>query len=639
VAWSIAPCYLWRVVSAAPPAPPTVWSYLLRYRGRIAAGVAMLLATNLLYVGVPVTMGMAVEALRQGQELDTVPRLAILMIGFAIATAITRILSRVWIFNAARAAEYDLRSDLFGHLLRLEPAYYRDHPTGDVMSRLTNDVQTVRAMWGAGVLNLVNTVFAFGSVLVMMLRIDPWLTLWAVLPYPTILAVGQIMGKRIYRTSREVQTQLGQMSAKLQEDLGGIHLIKNYGLEDVRRDQFRAASLKLLDANMAITRVRGQLVPLLGALAAIGSVIVIWAGGNAVIRNDVNVGQLVEMLAYVARLVWPTLALGWMLSLLQRGKASWSRLAQLFETRTKLDDGDGELEPLEGEVGKLEIKHLTIAIDGRALLDDVTLTMPPGTVTAIVGRTGSGKSTLVDALCRMIDVPKGTIFLDGCDITALPLATLRGSIGYAPQDAFLFSTTIADNVAMGYGSGRALPRARADELGALGAATSREQDDPLAGGTVDPRVGRAAEAAGLVRDLAVMPEGFGTVVGERGITLSGGQRQRVALARAIAADRKVLVLDDSLSSVDAETERVILGHLREVMRGRTSILISHRVAAVKRADQIVVLDAGVVVERGTHAQLLAAGGVYADLYRTQLDPDELIARRSGPLPGIDEATT
>jgi ATP-binding cassette subfamily B multidrug efflux pump len=623
--------------------PLTPWTYLLRYRGRITAGMGMLLLTNLLYLGVPVTMGMAVEALRGGEALGTVPTLAVLMIGFAVATAITRILSRVWIFNAARAAEYDLRSDLFGHLLRLEPAYYRDHPTGDVMSRLTNDVQTVRAMWGAGVLNLVNTVFAFASVLVMMLRIDPVLTLWAVLPYPTILAVGQIMGKRIYRTSREVQAQLGAMSSKLQEDLGGIHLIKNYGLEDIRRDQFRAASLKLLDANMAITRVRGQLVPLLGALAAIGTMIVLWTGGRAAIRGDINVGQVVEMLAYVARLVWPTLALGWMLSLLQRGKASWSRLQQLFDTKTKLDDGDGTLEPTAASpsagsvVGRVEVKHLTIELDGRKVLDDVSLELRPGTITAIVGRTGGGKSTLVDALCRMIDVPAKTIYLDGSDITALPLPTLRGSIGYAPQEAFLFSTTIADNVAMGYGSGRALPRARADELTMLGAGTAAEADDPLAGGVVDPRVTRAAEAAGLSRDLSAMPEGFSTVVGERGITLSGGQRQRVALARAIAADRKVLVLDDSLSSVDAETERVILGHLREVMRGKTSVLISHRVAAVKRADQILVLDAGKIVERGTHAQLLAAGGTYAELYRSQLDTDDLIARRSGPIPPVEAA--
>jgi ATP-binding cassette subfamily B protein len=237
----------------------------------------------------------------------------------------------------------------------------------------------------------------------------------------------------------------------------------------------------------------------------------------------------------------------------------------------------------------------------------------------------------------MIDVPAGRIFLDGVDITTLPLAQLRGSIGYAPQEAFLFSTTIADNVAMGYGSGRALPRARAEELGTIGATTRAESDDPLAGGVVDPRVVRAAEAAGLERDLAMMPEGFSTVVGERGITLSGGQRQRVALARAIGAGRKVLVLDDSLSSVDAETERVILGHLSEVMRGKTSILISHRVAAVKRADQIVVLDGGKIVEQGTHAELLAAGGTYSDLYRTQLDTDELVARRSGPIPVMEVA--
>jgi ATP-binding cassette subfamily B protein len=611
---------------------PTVWGYLAKYRGPIAGGMVMLLLTNLLFLGIPVTIGLVVDAFDRGtpEAIDRVPMLCGLMIAFALGTAVTRILSRIWIFNAARAAEYDLRSQLFGHLLTLEPAYFRDHPTGDVMSRLTNDVQTVRAMWGAGILNLINTAFAFLTVMIMMVRVDPWLTLWAILPYPTIYAVGQIMGKRIFKTSRDVQAELGAMSSSLQEDLGGIHLIKNYGLEDQRRQRFKAASLRLLDRNMALTRVRGQLVPLLGALAAIGTVIVLWVGGRKVTAGDIEVGQLIEFNGYVARLVWPTLALGWMLSLLQRGKASWSRLEQLLVTKPKIADGGGEPLAPSTAAGKLEVRDLTITLDGRTILDRIDLTMAPGTVTAIVGRTGSGKSTLVDALTRLIDVPAKTVFLDDRDITTLPLASLRGAIGYAPQEAFLFSTTIADNVAMGYGGGRALPRARAEELDRVGIKKTAAEaaGDPLAGGVTDPRVTRASEAAGLARDLGAMPEHYATVVGERGITLSGGQRQRVALARAIAAERRVLILDDSLSSVDAETEHVILGHLRQVMAGRTSILISHRVAAVKRADQIVVIDAGKIVERGTHRELLDAGGLYAELYRTQIDPDDLAARRT-----------
>jgi ATP-binding cassette subfamily B multidrug efflux pump len=613
------------------PSPPsaegrTVWTYLARYRGRIGLGVAMLLATNLLYLGIPIYQGAAVDALDHGDPGGDVPRYAIFLIGFAVATAMSRIVSRTTIFNAARAAEYDLRSDLFGRLLRLDPPFHRAHPTGDVMSRLTNDVQTVRAMWGAGVLNIVNTIFAFATVLVMMVRVDPWLTLWAIVPYPTIVVVGRVFGRRIYKTSREVQAQLGAMSNQLQEDLGGMHVIKTYGQSDVRRRHFQVASEKLLDANMAMTRVRGQLVPVLAALGSLGTVIVIFIGGRSVIQGTITIGQLIEFSAYLARLVWPTLALGWMMSLLQRGRASWTRIEDLLVAEPTIADGSGP--PLVAPAGRVDVKGLTVTIDGRTILDGIDLHLEPGTFTAVVGRTGSGKSTLVDALCRLIDVPAGTVFVDGRDITTLPLASLRGAIGYAPQEAFLFSTTIADNIAMGYGAGSALPRARADELSRIGALPTSGDQHPVIGdsGEVDPRIRAAAEAAGLARDLAAMPEGYATVVGERGITLSGGQRQRVALARALASTPPILILDDSLSSVDASTEHVILERLRDVLRGRTAILISHRVAAVKGADQIAVLDGGRIVERGTHAALLARGGLYAELYATQIDPDEIAQR-------------
>jgi ATP-binding cassette, subfamily B, multidrug efflux pump len=607
-----------------------VWSYLARYRRQIVVGVVALLLTNVMFLGIPYFMGKAVQALRDG-AVDTVPRLAIFMMLCAIATAVTRIVSRVQIFNAARAGEYDLRSDLFRHLLTLDAGYYRNHSTGDVMSRLTNDVQTVRAMWGAGVLNLVNTAFAFVTVLFMMVRIDPILTAWAILPYPTIYIVGQAFGKRIYKTSQGVQAELGVLSGKIQEDLGGIQLIKTYGLEEVRRETFVASSLRLLDRNMALTRVRGQLVPLLGGLSASGAMIILWVGGHRVLDGRIQLGQLIELGGYVARLVWPTLALGWMLSLLQRGRASWSRLSTLFATKPQIVDGTGEPLPASSAPMAVSIRGLTVAIDGRTLLSDIHLELAPGTVTAIVGRTGAGKSTLVDAITRLIDVPSGVIFCDGRDFTTVPMASLRQQIGYAPQEAFLFSTLIADNIAMGYGGGRAVPKARAAELERV---TGVVASSDLAH---EPRVLAAARAAGLDRDLAAMPEGLETVVGERGITLSGGQRQRVALARAIVGSPRLLILDDSLSSVDAETEQVILRNLRAVMTGRTVVLISHRVAAVKDADQIVVIDQGAIVERGRHFELLAAGGLYTELYRTQHEPG-LAAMEPAPVTSAAAAT-
>jgi ATP-binding cassette subfamily B multidrug efflux pump len=594
--------------------------YLKPYRRAVFAAVGMMVATNLCALGVISYMGRSVQAVKDGRA-DLVPHTVGLLIGFAIATAMTRILSRVWIFNAARAAEYDLRSDLFGHLMTLSPGYYRDHPTGDVMSRLTNDVQTVRAMWGAGAVHLANSVTSFSATLTMMVLIDPVVAALSILPYPLIFFVGQALSKRVFRTTREVQAELGGLSARIQEDLGAIQVIKTYGLEDVRRSGFLAGSKRLLDKNMAAAKVRIQLGPILNTLAPLGVAILILIGGRAVIHRDIDVGHYTEFAALLARLVWPTLTLGFMLALVQRGRASWSRLVELQQTKSDIVDSPDPPPDPSGKPAHVRVQDLSIRIGARAILDRVSFELLPGTVTAIVGRTGSGKSTLVEALCRLIEVPPGAIFLDGRDVTTIPLAALRAQLGYAPQEAFLFSTTIADNIAMGYGGGTAIPAARARELERAGAiAAAIDLSD-------EPKVTQAATSAGLTRDLAMMPDGLGTIVGERGITLSGGQRQRVALARSLAAMPRLLVLDDSLSSVDAETEQLILGHLRKVMHGRTAVLISHRVAAIKDADQILVIDQGQIVERGSHDELLAAGGLYGELYRTQLQTEFGVTRK------------
>jgi ATP-binding cassette subfamily B multidrug efflux pump len=587
----------------------------------LIAGVVMLIVTNLCFLGVLEFLKRAVDAFKNVDH-HVVPDAVILLVVFALATAVTRIVSRVWIFNAARAAEYDLRSELFGHLMTLSPAYYREHPTGDVMSRLTNDVQTVRAMWGAGLVHLANSVTSFATILTYMLFLDPAVALLAIVPYPLIFLVGQMLSKRVYRTTREVQAELGTLSSRIQEDLGAIQVIKTYALEDVRREGFLEGSKRLLDKNMAAAKVRIQLGPILNTLAPLAIAILILVGGRAVIRNDITVGDFTAYGAALARLVWPTLTLGFMLALVQRGRASWTRLVQLQDTKSDIVEGTGEPLAATTTPATVEVKDLTIRYGDRTILDHLSFTLPPGSITAIVGRTGSGKSTLVEALCRMIDVPPGAIFIDGRDVTTIPLSSLRGQLGYAPQEAFLFSTTIADNVAMGYGAGTAIPAARRAELERVGAAASAPDLSN------EQRVTDAAKAAGLARDLVVMPEGLATVVGERGITLSGGQRQRVALARALASRPRLLVLDDSLSSVDAETERVILAHLRDVMTGRTAVLISHRVAAIKDADQILVLDQGTIVERGTHEELIDKDGVYSDLYRTQLESELDIVRET-----------
>jgi ATP-binding cassette subfamily B multidrug efflux pump len=561
--------------------------------GGVLLGCVCLAATNAFSLAIPWLVKSSIDALRaQPSSIAhaVVVRDSALIIGFAIAQALIRTWSRVLIFNAGRNVEYRLRQDLFSHLMRMEPAFYRRHPTGDLMSRLTNDLSAVRMLFGPGLLNLFNTAFVYATALWLLVRLSPALTLWALLPYPLVLLAARLGSRRMYRASRALADQLGTMSAAIQEDLAGIAVIKHYALEPTREAGFRKLNDEYLTRSLALVRARGTLMPLFAMLGGVGTLIVLWVGGREVIAGRLSVGSLVAFNGYLALLSWPTFALGWIIGIWQRGLAAWMRVRELLVATPGISDAAGlDQRGLPTGAPSLEVRELTIAVDGRKLLDGVSFALPAGATLAVVGRTGAGKTTLVDALMRLQDVAPGTVHVAGRDVTAMPLAALRGLCGYAPQDAFLFSATVAENVGFG-----------------------------VEGGAPPERVRWAAEAAGLAPDIAVLPDGYETLVGERGITLSGGQRQRVALARALAADPRLLILDDSLSSVDAQTEREILTRLRPILAGRTSILISHRVAAVKDADQILVLDAGRVAERGSHAALLAQGGLYASLYREQL---------------------
>jgi ATP-binding cassette, subfamily B, multidrug efflux pump len=571
--------------------------------GGIVLGVACLGATNALALWIPWLIKGAIDAIRalaagrSGAVQALVVRNAILIGACALLQALIRTWSRILIFNAGRNIEYRLRGDVFRHLLRQDAGFFRTHPTGDLMSRLTNDLGAVRMLFGPGLLNLFNTALVYLTTLWLLLHLSPRLTLWALCPYPALLAGARLFSRKMYKASRAIAEQLGTMSSSIQEDLAGIAVIKHYTLEPEREAKFRGLNDEYLTRSLALVRARGTLTPLFAVLGGAGTLIVLWAGGREVIAGRLTVGGLVAFNAYLVLLSWPTIALGWIIGIWQRGLAAWVRVRELLSTAPRICDPPDEIGAGQA-LGppSIEVRDLSVVVDGRRLLDRVSFSLPAGATLAVVGPTGAGKTTLVDAIVRMQEVAPGSIVVGGRDVTRIPLATLRSQIGYAPQDAFLFSATVAENIAFGI-------------------------RDP--GADAPARVRQAAEAAGLVPDIAILPDGYDTMVGERGITLSGGQRQRVALARALCAAPQILILDDSLSSVDAQTEREILTRLRPILAGRTSILISHRVAAVKDADRILVLDGGRVAEQGTHATLLAAGGVYASLYREQLAAEAL----------------
>ena len=555
------------------------------------------MVTNGLAQATPWVVKWIIEGLTAGSRPDG---LVALLLTMALVQGGIRILSRVFIFNAGREAEYDLRSTLFARFCQLDGQFYRRYRVGDLMSRLTNDLSSVRALYGPGVLHIVNTVFAYGVGLPMMLRIDPWLTLWALSPYAVLLLGTRFFARGIYGRSQEMQASLASMTSTVQENLAGIRELKSHRMEEQRARVFGADSEHYLDRAMRLAGWRAGLIPFMGLGAGASLVVTLYIGGGRVISDELSLGDLVAFNLYLGLLAWPTMAVGWMLSLWQRGISAWHRLVEIVEERSALEvalalAAEALARAEEEQAPEIQVRGLTVALGDKAVLRDVSFTVPAGSVCAVVGRVGSGKSTLAEALARLLVVPEGTIFVGGEDVTALEVGALRDRVAYAPQSAFLFSRSIRENVAMG------LPPGLEPDHGE-GAA----------------RVEQAVHLAGLKPDLDAFPDGLETVVGERGLSISGGQRQRIALARALAAHRPVIILDDSLSAVDAETEKEILAGLGGVLQGRTGILISHRLSALRHADQVVVLEEGRVAEAGGHQELLHKGGLYAELYRRQL---------------------
>ena len=613
--------------------------YLDRYRLRYLGGAACLLLATTFSLSIPWTVKSAVDALERDGVAARIGSYVLLILGLAAAHGAARLGSRFAMLGAGQWVEHDIRADVYSRLLALPPAFYHRHRTGDLMSRVSNDISTLRVLAGFGTVMLIGTALAFGGALTAMWLIDPWLTLFAMAPFPALVIIAKRFHHDVEVRSAAVQEQLGALSAKVQENLTGMPVVRAYTMEAREVAEFESLNAEYLARNMALARIQSVSWPLMGLVSGVGVLIVMWLGGKAVVDGRISLGAFVAFNGYLTQLAWPTIALGWTLASIQRGLAAMSRVTEVLDERAydgvkaRPHDGlggqpDGDLgrrphpglggssdalsiecggpemapalpqsadnrELLPG--GSVEFKNLTFSYDDDRgpVLRDVSFTVPAGAVVAVVGPTGSGKSTLGTLLCRLFEPPRGTVWVAGHDVLDLPLGRLRRSVGYVPQESFLFSRPLRDNVRLA---------------------------DESAG---PERLEAAARTAGLADDLGALPGGWDTVVGERGLTLSGGQRQRVALARALVADPPFLVLDDVLASVDAAKEWEITRALRGAASGRTTLLMTHRLRAAAEADAIVVLDEGRVVEQGRHADLLAAGGLYARLWRVQQLEDEL----------------
>jgi ATP-binding cassette subfamily B multidrug efflux pump len=544
----------------------------------------------------------AVDALRRhGGEAGPGRYVGIILL-LAVGHGLARLGSRMAILGAGQWVEHDIRADLYAHFQTLPPDFYHRHRTGDLMSRASNDISALRALAGFGCVMLAGTSLTFMGTMGAMWWIDPRLMLYAMSPFPVLILIAKRFHQDLETRSMAVQEQLGVLSTKVQENLTGISVVRAYTMEQRETAEFERLNREFLGKSVALARTQAISWPLMGLISGLGALIVLWLGGKAVVDGRISLGAFVAFNGYLAQLAWPTIALGWTLGNVRRGLVAMRRVAEVLAARPVTRQGAapavpertdaGDARPLPA--GDVEFRGLSFAYEGRgAALANVSFRVPEGGMVAVVGPTGSGKSTLGLLLCRLFEPRRGAVLVGGVDVRDVPLEKLRRSVGYVPQEAFLFSRSLRDNVRL------------ADET------------------ADDERIRSAALIAGLAEDVQRFPRGWDTVVGERGLTLSGGQRQRVALARALVGNPPYLVLDDVLASVDAGKEWEILRSLRDALSGRTTLLMTHRLRAAQEADWVVVLDEGRVVEEGRHPELLAAGGTYARLWRVQQLEDEL----------------
>lgn len=595
------------IAAAQSRYPTTILGQFRRHLPQYAVGTVMLgafsLAMNRIIWQTEAAIGVVL-----GATPAEVWKPAAVILGLAVVAFFVRVLSRWYIFNAGRDTEYELRYELLRKLHQLGAAFYRTMPAGEIMSRSTSDLQQVRMLYGFGVLNVFGVVFAFAAGLQVMLKTNVGLTVVCLLNLPLVTLISRAVSRGLYVRMRENQASLGRMSDVLQANLAGVRVVRSFALEERERTRFERSNRDYLDASLALARLRGSFAPTIGAVASIGILVFFWYGSTLLLRGPAGGGltqpQFYGFWMAFAGMTWPMIAVGFALSIVQRGRAGFARLRDVFDAKPEVVDGPRRAPRHFG--GSLTVEHLGFAYGKRTVLADVTFKVAPGESLAIVGRTGSGKTTLAMLLARLLPTPPGTVRIDGVDVCELPLASVRSVIGYAQQDAFLFSTTVSRNI------GFALD----------------EPDSPES----QIKVRAGAREAQVLEEAMGLPEGFDTVVGERGVQLSGGQKQRIALARALVWQPKILIQDDPLSAVDAKTEGAILDAIDRQAAERTVLLVTHRIAAASRCDRVVVLDEGRIVEHGTHDELVNAGGIYANFAEEQKMASEL---EELELPSVD----
>src|ERR1700678_2526250 len=589
--------------------------YLKRYRWSYAAGTVCVFLTNGIWILFPLVIGRAADDLREGVTRHKLLFYAGLLLAIAAFKGVFQFLTRWIVIGISREIEFDLRNDLFKHLESLSFSYYQRNRTGDIMARATNDLNAVRMLLGPAIMYSANTMVYTAGALAFMISISPRLTFYTFLPLPVASIVIQYFGRRIHERFERIQAMFSDISARAQENFSGARLIRAYVQEEAEIRAFEKENHEYIRRSLKLVRLMGMLWPTLELLLGLAVMLVLWLGGREVLQGQdrvqlvsylgtkttltlngsMGVGDFVAFTTFMVQLTWPVIALGWVINIFQRGTASLIRVNEILLEQPEIQDGpDAQTRPVEGEI---EFRGLNFSYDGKSVLQDLNLRIPAGSSLAIVGPTGSGKTTLVSLIPRIYDAAAGSVLIDGRPIREYALDPLRRQIGFVPQETFLFSDTIRANIA--YGLSQEDSTASLDEIKA------------------------AAEAANIANDIEGFPDGYNTMVGERGITLSGGQKQRTAIARALLRSPRILILDDALSSVDTQTEDKILNYLREIMRGRTTIFISHRVSTVRNADSIAVLHQGRIVELGTHDQLITKNGYYTDLYNKQLLEEEL----------------